>query len=60
MTDSYCPDCGGFDIEWMYKCEKHGIEYCRGCSCPYCAEDDDIDYDDNWFAPDASGMVGDD
>lgn len=35
-----CADCGGFDIEWMYKCHKHGAEYCRGCSCPYCVEDD--------------------
>lgn len=41
-----CADCGGWDVEWMYKCHTHGVEYCRGCSCPYCAEDayDDDDY----------------
>ena len=36
MKDSYCADCGGFDVEWMYKCKKHRLEYCRGCSCPEC------------------------
>jgi hypothetical protein len=42
-----CADCGGWDIEWMYKCQKHGYEYCRGCSCPECADEDD-DEDDDW------------
>jgi hypothetical protein len=41
---SMCSDCGGYDIEWMYKCHTHGVEYCRGCECPYCAEED---YDDH-------------
>lgn len=53
MTDNNCADCDGFDIEWMYYCEKHkGIKYCRGCECPFCAEDGmyDSDHDlDNWF-----------
>lgn len=42
-----CADCGGFDVEWMYKCQKHGTWRCRGCSCPWCDEDaqDDYDYD---------------
>jgi len=41
-----CADCAGFDLEWMRKCEKHGLQYCRGCSCPECAEDSwDDDYD---------------
>ena len=44
MSDSRCADCGGFDFEWMYKCTKHGLEYCRGCSCPSCDEDA---YDDD-------------
>lgn len=46
-----CDDCGGFDIEWMYHCVKHpGVEYCRGCACPLCAEDgeyDERDYPDD-------------
>lgn len=41
-----CADCGGWDVEWMYKCHTHGVEYCRGCSCPYCDEDElDDDYE---------------
>jgi hypothetical protein len=43
--ESRCADCGGFDIEWMYKCHRHGLEYCRGCSCPECYDelrDDDV------------------
>lgn len=36
-----CADCGGFDIEWMYRCYKHGTEYCRGCECPCCAEENE-------------------
>lgn len=43
-----CADCGGFDVEWMYSCQKHkGVEYCRGCSCPFCDEDalDEEDYE---------------
>lgn len=43
MSESVCADCGGFDIEWMYRCHKHKVEFCRGCSCPYCAEDDMCD-----------------
>lgn len=34
-----CADCAGFDIEWMYKCDKHRTEYCRGCACPECADE---------------------
>jgi hypothetical protein len=41
--DALCADCAGFDIEWMYMCHTHKVEFCRGCACPYCAEDD---YDD--------------
>jgi len=47
--ESKCADCGGYDIEWMYRCHKHGLEYCRGCSCPECADedcDDEYAYDD--------------
>jgi hypothetical protein len=50
--ESICADCGGYDIEWMYRCHTHkGVEYCRGCSCPYCDEeaaeaDYDCDYED--------------
>lgn len=43
--ESTCADCGGFDIEWMYKCRRHRLEYCRGCSCPECDKelyDDDV------------------
>lgn len=40
---NYCADCGGFDIEWMYVCHKHRIEFCRGCACPFCAEEDEDD-----------------
>ena len=42
---SDCADCGGFDVEWMYKCQRHGLEYCRGCSCPEC--DRELYDDDN-------------
>ncbi len=45
MTD--CADCGGFDVEWMYKCHKHGIEYCRGCSCPECEDEDWDEYEED-------------
>ena len=45
MTD--CADCGGFDIEWMRTCHKHkGIQFCRGCSCPYCDEEALDEYED--------------
>lgn len=41
-----CADCGGFDVEWMYSCPKHkGVEYCRGCECPICAEEERDEYD---------------
>lgn len=47
MKDEYCADCGGYDFEWMYHCHKHkGVIYCRGCECPYCAEDDINEMDD--------------
>ena len=39
MKDYDCADCGGYDLEWMYRCEKHDTEWCRGCSCPDCDED---------------------
>lgn len=42
-----CADCGGFDIEWMYRCAKHGVEYCRGCSCPICDEEQGWDYEED-------------
>lgn len=46
-ADPMCADCAGWDIEWMYHCQKHkGVQYCRGCSCPYCAEDAYDDEDD--------------
>lgn len=50
MSDGNCHDCGGFDVEMMYTCETHkGVEYCHGCECPYCLEDeachdDGLDY----------------
>jgi hypothetical protein len=42
-----CCDCGGWDVEWMYQCHTHKVEYCRGCSCPYC-EEDDLNDGDCW------------
>lgn len=39
MGDTICADCAGFDVEWMRKCEKHRLEYCRGCACPECADE---------------------
>jgi hypothetical protein len=49
-TDELCADCGGFDVEWMYHCQKHGgVPHCRGCSCPYCDEeyvDEPPDFDE--------------
>ena len=58
MSEGNCHDCGGYDIEWMHICTKHkGCEYCRGCECPYCAEeydDDGLDYlyNDEDYKPD--------
>src|SRR5690606_23076788 len=53
MAKGDCADCGGYDVEWMYKCHKHDVEYCRGCSCPYCDEDFldscDDDYCDDYY-----------
>lgn len=48
--ESKCADCAGYDIEWMYRCGKHNLEYCRGCSCPECAEDsyDETDDGNEW------------
>lgn len=44
MKDPMCADCAGWDIEWMRECKKHkGVKTCRGCVCPYCAEDDFMD-----------------
>jgi len=38
-----CADCGGYDLEWMYQCHKHlGVWFCRGCECPFCADEDDV------------------
>ena len=46
VSDPTCCDCGGWDHEWMYRCAKHGTEYCRGCSCSVCIEESDpIDED---------------
>lgn len=42
-----CADCGGFDVEWMYRCNKHGLEYCCGCSCPSCEEDRWDEYEED-------------
>jgi hypothetical protein len=40
--EQVCSDCGGWDIEWMYQCQTHKhVQFCRGCECPYCAEDCD-------------------
>ena len=47
MNMPMCADCGGVDYEWMRRCEKHiGVEYCRGCSCPYCDEEAFDDYEE--------------
>ena len=46
--NSVCADCAGCDVEWMYRCKRHGLEYCRGCSCPEC----DMElYDDDTSEP---------
>jgi len=43
--EKLCADCGGIDLEWMRRCDKHGLEYCRGCSCPACEEEkEEIEY----------------
>lgn len=47
-----CADCGGFDVEWMYRCQKHGHQYCRGCSCPACDEEKGDSYEDYGHDPD--------
>lgn len=48
MADKMCPDCGGFDIEWMRQCHKHpSIQVCRGCSCPSCDEEAWDDYEED-------------
>lgn len=39
--ETMCAYCGGIDFEWMHRCGKHpGIEFCRGCYCPECIEDE--------------------
>lgn len=46
-SDPMCADCGGWDIEWMCQCHKHkGVQFCRGCSCPYCDEEAWDDYEE--------------
>jgi hypothetical protein len=49
QVEIVCADCGGWDVEWMRKCQKHGVEFCRGCSCPWCAEEDSDEYDDERY-----------
>lgn len=44
--DEMCADCGGIDFEWMNRCPKHNLEFCRGCSCPACEEDADGEFDE--------------
>jgi hypothetical protein len=39
IKEQICCDCAGFDVEWMYECERHGTWRCRGCSCTYCDEE---------------------
>ena len=50
-ADPMCVDCGGWDIEWMYKCHRHGLEYCRGCSCPECDEEELDEYHNYGWEP---------
>ena len=58
MSDENCADCGGFDIEWMHKCFKHGAFYCCGCECPYCADDAyEEDYDPTRWCDGCGAMV---
>ena len=49
MAKGDCADCGGFDVEWMRYCSTHNVEYCRGCECPWCAEEalDDEEINDD-------------
>ncbi len=47
MENRPCDDCAGFDYEWMKSCAKHGTHFCRGCSCPVCAEEDDCEDHEN-------------
>lgn len=52
MASPICADCGGWDIEWMRQCHKHkGVEFCRGCECPYCAEEALDEYEDEDDGP---------
>jgi len=49
MKDNNCADCGGFDVEWMHICPVHkGVEFCRGCECPYCDEDEEDEQFYEW------------
>ena len=44
MADVNCADCGGFDVEWMHECKTHkGVQFCRGCDCPYCEDEKEDD-----------------
>lgn len=47
MSIDRCDDCAGFDLEWMYHCEKHGTWRCRGCSCPPCEDEAFDDYEED-------------
>ena len=49
--DSYCADCGGYDVEWMHYCKEHKAHYCRGCDCPECEREEmmEVELDDSWF-----------
>jgi hypothetical protein len=42
-----CADCGGFHVEWMYRCHKHGTDYCKGCSCPVCEDESFDEYEED-------------
>lgn len=59
-TDELCADCAGYDYEWMRTCPKHkGVQFCRGCSCPYCAEEveEDYDYEPSSDSQDVPGAI---
>ena len=47
MSMEICDDCAGFDLEWMHRCDKHGTQFCRGCSCPGCDEEALDDYEED-------------
>ena len=47
MSDRYCDDCAGYDIEGFRTCKKHGTQLCRGCSCPVCDDEAWDDYEED-------------